>query len=152
MTLKKWIGNIPVPAWMYLMGAAVFHELVLHFWVVDSPMFGRVAAIACFALGLGGLVGLLISFLPGKAQKWVTLTLGILMAVLYLMEYFIDDAYQYFMTKASSMTSAVFYPLSYALGFLGGFALDTFFFGVKATRSRMLSALIVLISIILITI
>lgn len=142
MTLKKWIGNIPVPAWMYLMGAAVFHELVLHFWVVDSPMFGRVAAIACFALGLGGLVGLLISFLPGKAQKWVTFTLGILMAVLYLMEYFIDDAYQYFMTfetiaagaggVATGFAGTVFALLGKNLWRIGVMALPVTLFGVFA--------------------
>ncbi|MBQ8381472.1 MAG: hypothetical protein IJY18_06220 [Clostridia bacterium] len=117
-------------------------------------LIGFAVAAAAFAIALAALLIPAIRNKAGEAKRSNALadfpykaSLGfIAFAALSLY------AYQYFMTKASSMTSAVFYPLSYALGFLGGFALDTFFFGVKATRSRMLSALIVLISIILITI
>lgn len=90
--------RISVPVCLFLPAMAVFCEMILHFWVVESLSFGRIAAVACFALGLGGVLSLPISFLPGKAQKWTAFAVGLLMAVLYLMEYFIDDAYQYFMT------------------------------------------------------
>lgn len=79
--------------------AAAYFELLLHFWTMEQFSAGRLVAVTTFGLGLGALLGLIVSLLPKPgAQKCFACILTTLLAVLYLMEYFLNDAYQNFMT------------------------------------------------------
>lgn len=79
--------------------AAAYYELLLHFWTMEQFSAGRLVAVTTFGLGLGALLGLIVSLLPKPgAQKCFACVLTTLLAVLYLMEYFLNDAYQNFMT------------------------------------------------------
>ena len=84
---------------LFVAVTVLFDELLLHFWVTDNLMTGRLLAVSAFALAWGGFLGLLVSLIPGpRGQKWAAVALSLALAVLYLMEYFLNDAYQTFMT------------------------------------------------------
>ena len=59
-------------------------------------------------------------------------------------------AYQYFLTLASTLDSAILYPMSYALAMASSLILDTFFFKQKFTPKRMLGTVCVAIVIVLV--
>ncbi len=59
-------------------------------------------------------------------------------------------AYQYFNTLASTLDSAILYPVTYALGMIGSVVLDTFFFGHKLTKKRIIALVFVAIAIVLV--
>ena len=91
--------TFPMPSWLFVVLVTVFDELLLHFWTSDTLVFGRLLAILAFALGFGGVLALIASLFPkAKVNKGVAVGLGFVLAVLYLMEYFLVDAYQNFMT------------------------------------------------------
>ena len=96
-----------LPGWCFAPLVVLYGELLLYFWTSDSPTFSRVAMIAAFALGLGGLLALIISLIPnGRAEKIVTVVVTLGLVVLYLAEYFIQDAYQVFMTFSTMLEGA----------------------------------------------
>lgn len=67
--------------------------------MADGIHWGRMAAVVAFALGFGGLFGLLNSLLPSpKAAKWAAVAGGVALTVVWLTEYFVSDAYRVFMT------------------------------------------------------
>lgn len=106
MVKKLFQKRVKVPSWLFLMGMSLFVELLLHFWTNDTTNLGRVAAVAGFALAFGGLLGLICSFFPPKAEKWIAVVIASLMAVLWLLEFFLDDAYGVFMPLISVFDSA----------------------------------------------
>ena len=85
------------PGWLFLAFAVIFDEVMIHLWIREGFSVGTFFQVLLFAAGLGGLLGLLLSFLPGKVQKWTAAALALLMVVLGLTEYFIEDAYMVFM-------------------------------------------------------
>ena len=96
---KTRLPRIPVRSCLFLTLVTVLYEVLLHLWVADVLMTGRFVAISAFAGGFGGILGFLVSLITNKkVQKWVTFAVTLLLAVLYLMEYFIEDAYQTYMT------------------------------------------------------
>ena len=104
---EKTNKKLPIPGWLFVVFAIFYNELVLHLWVADSLHVGRFLAILAFAVGLGSVLSLLISLITGpKAQKWVTGILTLILAVIYLVEYFLFDAYKTFMTLAAVANGA----------------------------------------------
>ena len=90
--------KLTLPGWVFVAFMAVYCELLLHFWTAKNIMPGRLAVVTLFALGLGAVLGLISSLFKAKASKGVAIGIGIFLAVLYITEYFLQDAYQNFMT------------------------------------------------------
>lgn len=105
--IRQKFNTVPVPSWLFLLFMAVFCECMLHFWVMDGFSFSRFATVLLFALGFGCLLGTITSFFGWKgADKWVAATFGFAMIVLYLVEYFVSDTYQVFMTMETLLSGA----------------------------------------------
>ena len=98
--------KIPLPGWLFLIGMSVYAEALLYIWVADTFVAGRFATILVFGLAFGSALGLITSFLPPKGEKWTAVALGSLLGVLCLVEYFLHDAFQYFMPLISIFTTA----------------------------------------------
>jgi len=98
--------TVALPGWLFTAFMVLYCELILHLWITDSLHYGRLAAVIAFALGCGSLLGLLCSFLKPKAGKRVSVAIGFALAVLYLTEYFLSDAYQNFMTFQTIVAGA----------------------------------------------
>ena len=73
------------------------YEAFLHFGTMDLFSAARFATIMIFALGFSCVLSLILSFFSPKVQKIGTLILLAVMALLYIVQYFIHDAYQMFM-------------------------------------------------------
>lgn len=106
----KWKSRIktglPIPAWLFVGIMVVFDEVILHLWTMESFTAGRFLAVLTFAAALGGVLALLTSLFPPNIQKWVAVAAAALLAVFYLTEYFIHDAYQVFMPLSTVMAGA----------------------------------------------
>ena len=102
----KYAKSIRFPGWLFLVGMSMFVELLLHFWTADVIVPGRLAAVVVFGLAFGTCLGFVTSLLPARAEKWVAVVFGFLMAVLCLVEYFLHDAFQYFMPLVSIFATA----------------------------------------------
>lgn len=97
--MKKMIQKkINLPSWLFLGIMLPIYEAFLYLGTTGEFLLQRFVVIMIFALGFGTALGLLISLLPRKAQKWTTLVVVFVLAVLYIVQYFIYDAYQVFMT------------------------------------------------------
>ena len=106
MKIKEMFGRIPVPAWAFTALMVLYNELMLHFWIAEELRPGRLAAVAAFALGLGLVLGLVTSFLPEKAGKWAAVLLSFAVTAVMLLEFFVSDAYQVFMTPETIISGA----------------------------------------------
>ena len=102
-SLQKWTLSPGV----FLMGTAVYQEWLLHFWITEELQWGRFAALTAFALALGCTLAFLVSWIPGpKAAKRTAVTLAALLGMVWLLEYFISDAYQVFMPPVTIFNGA----------------------------------------------
>lgn len=107
MKIKKLIGNIPIPGWLFTLTLAVYCETLLHLWIMDSFSAGRFAAVLLFAVGFGGILSQIASFIGHKKWgKWITVALTFVIAVFYIVEYFVNDAYMGFMTMETLLSGA----------------------------------------------
>ena len=105
--IKKHLGRYPVPGWMYLIFTTAYNEVLLHLWTTEALQPGRFLAVIAFGLGFGCILALVSSLLPSlRAAKWTAVVLGTLVTVIWLVEYFISDAYQVFMTPATVFNGA----------------------------------------------
>lgn len=105
--LRKKVGNVALPGWLLSAGVAVYCELLLHLWITENLKPLRFGAVLAFALGFGGLTGLLNSLFDGKKWgKWVTFSLNFLLCVFYLAEFFCVDAYKNFMSPGMMLGGA----------------------------------------------
>lgn len=102
----KCVKNIRLPGWLFLIGLSVYVESLLYVWTGEDFVFGRFATILVFAAAFGAAMGLIASFFPPKGEKWVSVTLGFLLTVLCLVEYFIHDAFSVFMPLISVFATA----------------------------------------------
>jgi len=90
--------KIQCAAPLYLAGTVLFNELLLHFWVTEHLMIGRILAITAFSFAWGGFLGLLISLIPSpKWQKRTTVIFSLVLGIVCLLQYFLNDAYKKFM-------------------------------------------------------
>ena len=99
--MRRWkekLGKYPIPAWLFAVVTVLWCETLMHFWVMETFSAGRYLAVVCFAVGFGGMIGQIFSFLGQKNWgKWVCTGIMALLTVLYIVEYFVNDAYMSFM-------------------------------------------------------
>ena len=88
---------LKIPAWLFLGIMVVVYELFLHFGTMEEFVPARFGVILVFAIGFAAALGLIVSLFPPKTQKIMTLVLVPVLALLYIVQYFIHDAYQVFM-------------------------------------------------------
>lgn len=104
---RRTLGALPIPAWLFALVTIVYCETLLHLWVMEEFSFGRFAAIVAFAVGFGGVLAQIASFLGHKTWgKWVSVALVGLADILYIVEYFISDAYVLFMDMGTLLGGA----------------------------------------------
>lgn len=104
---KTVLGSFPVSGWPYAVATVVYCEILLHLWVAEEVVPGRFAAVLAFAIGFGGLLGQIASFLGHKKWgKWVNTVLVGLVSVLYIVEFFVNDAYMSFMPMGTLLGGA----------------------------------------------
>ncbi len=106
MKLREKYAKTPFPAWLFAALMVVYNELMLHIWILEEFHFGRLAAVTGFAIGFGMVLALLTSFLSPKAAKWTAVALSAAVSVFWLLEYFVSDAYQVFMTPVTIVSGA----------------------------------------------
>lgn len=105
--IRQKFNTVPFPGWLFVMAMALFCECMMHFWITDAFSLARFAAVALFALGFGCLLGTVTSFFGWKGlDKWIAVGLSFLLVVLYLVEYFVSDTYQVFMTMSTLLGGA----------------------------------------------
>ena len=102
----KYAKKFRFPGWLFLIGMSLYVEILLFIWTAEAFVPGRFAAILIFALAFGSCLGLITSLLPPKGEKWVTVVLSSVLAVLGLTEFFIHDAFQVFMPLISIFATA----------------------------------------------
>ena len=102
--LKK---KIPLSPGVFLVGLVVYNEWMLHLWITETFQWGRFAALTAFALGLGCILGFLVSLIPhGGAAKAAAIVLALVVTIIWLMEYFLSDAYGGFMSPSTIFNGA----------------------------------------------
>ena len=114
--------TLKLPAWLLLAVMIPVYETFLHLGTMNGFLPQRYSVVAIFALGFACALGLLVSFLPPKAQKWTGLALAAVLGVLCIVQYFIHDAYQVFMTFSGIINGAGGVATNYldvVLGLLG---------------------------------
>lgn len=95
------------PGWLFAPLVILYGEPLLSLWTNDTLSFHRLALIGAFALGSAGSLAFLISLIANaKAEKIITAVVSFVLAVMYLAEYFIQDAYQVFMTLSTMLEGA----------------------------------------------
>ena len=104
LTIKK---KYTLSPGVFLMGTTVYLEWLLHFWVTETFQWGRFAALTAFALGFGGLLAFLVSWIPGAAAgKRTAVAVSAALGAVWLLEYFLSDAYQVFMPPVTVFNGA----------------------------------------------
>ena len=94
-----------VPLWLFLSMIVLCYELFLHLGTAEVFVPIRLAAITIFALGFSCVLSLLLSFLSPRGQKIGGVVVSLILAILYIAEYFIHDAFQVFMGVTSMLSS-----------------------------------------------
>ena len=107
MKIKEKLGKFPIPGWLFAIVTVLYCESLLHLWVTEEFSAGRFAAVLAFALGFGGILGQIVSFVGYKNWgKWVTVILVGIVSVFYIVEYFVNDAYMTFMPMGTLLGGA----------------------------------------------
>ena len=105
-TLKEIQNRIAIPGWLFALVMVVFNELMLHLWTNSSVNPTRLGIVLAFALGFGGVLAFLISLLPAKIGKWVSIVAVLLFTILVFVEYFINESFQNFMPFSMMVAGA----------------------------------------------
>ena len=103
MTKKRKI-RFPAPLFAALM--AVYCELMLFWWVPESGHSAQLLQVLIFAVAFGTLLAFVTSLFGSRGGKRCAVVLSLLLAVVYLTQYFIHDAYQCFMTFKTVLAGA----------------------------------------------
>ena len=89
--------KIPFPDWLLVAVMALFCEVMVHLWSCDQFVFGTFLQISLFGAGFGGILAFMVSLFPEKPQKWVAFAISLLIVILYMTQYFVQDAFMVFM-------------------------------------------------------
>ena len=82
--IKEIFGKFPVPAMLMAMFTVLYCETLMHLWITEELSAGRFAAVLAFALGFGGILAQIVSFIGHKKWgKWVTFVLLFLVVTVY---------------------------------------------------------------------
>ena len=100
------LKTFPVPGWLLVAAMVLYCEGVLHLWITETIDPGRLAVVCGLALGCGGVLGLVCSHLPHKAQKITAMAVSLLLVVLYMAEFILSETYQNFMTPQTMVAGA----------------------------------------------
>ena len=107
MMKKTKLPRLGLPAWVFPLSMALFHEVILHLWAMDAFVPSRFLSVALLALGFGLLLGFLVSLIPSaRWAKGVSIGLSLCMTVLWMTEFYITDAYGGFMTLGTVLGGA----------------------------------------------
>lgn len=107
MKIREKFGSLPIPGWLYTIALVLYCETILHLWVMEGFSAARFAAVLAFALGFGGILAQVVSFIGHKPWgKWVTVAVTGLVAAFYIVEYFVSDAYMVFMPMGTLLGGA----------------------------------------------
>lgn len=107
MKIREKLGKYTIPPWLFALGTVLYCEIVFFLWTAETVSAGRFAAVLAFALGFGALMGQIVSFFGHKTWgKWASVVLMTLTSVLYLVEYFVSDAYVTFMPMGTLLGGA----------------------------------------------
>ena len=96
----------PLHGGIFLAFMVFYCEAVLHLWITESLNYSRLLVVAGFGLGLGSLLGIIVSFLPKSARKWTSIVVSVLFVLFYIMEFFLSETYQNFMTVQTILSGA----------------------------------------------
>ncbi len=95
---RQLLPKLPLHGGIFAAAMVVYCELMLHLWTAEPLEPARLVTVLAFGLGLGGLLALALSFIPNpRAGKTAGILVGVVLAILYTVEYFTDDAYKTFM-------------------------------------------------------
>ena len=106
MEKRKKMKALKLPAWLFVAVMIPFYEAFLYFGTAETVVMERFLVIMLLALGFSSAIALVVSFFPPKAQKWIGFSTVLLMGVLCIVQYFIRDAYQVFMTFEGILNGA----------------------------------------------
>lgn len=96
-----------VPGWLLILLMPVLDELMLHLWITDKVTLVPLLCAVAFGLALGAVLALPVSFIRNrKIQKNAAIVLSLILTVLYMAEYFLNDAYQVFMSIGTILDGA----------------------------------------------
>ena len=98
--------KIALPGWLLVTATALFSEILVHLWISEPLASGTFLQVILFGLGFGCVLGLPVSFLPKTSQKWTACILSLLLVVLFLTQYFVNDAYMVFMPLTGILDGA----------------------------------------------
>ena len=98
--------KILFPGGLFVPAMVLYHELALHIWIMDGLHWGRLAAVTAFALGCGLTLGVISSLCSEKTGKGLSVGLSLLASVVWLVEFFVSDSYQVFMTPKTILSGA----------------------------------------------
>lgn len=105
--IKEKFGKVAFPSWLFVLAMALLCECMVHIWVAEAFSFGRFAAVALFALGFGCILATVTSFFGWKGlDKWLAVVISLLLVTFYLVEFFVSDTYQVFMSLGSLIGGA----------------------------------------------
>ena len=91
--------SIPVAGGILLTGITVFYELLLHLWSGSSFAPAQLLPTVLFGLSFGSLLAAIACLLPGKhTQKWFSAAAALMLAVIFMTEYFLNESFRSFMT------------------------------------------------------
>lgn len=107
MKIKEKLGTYPIPSWLFALGTVLYCETVFYLWTAEAFSAGRFAAVLAFSMGFGALLGQIVSFFGHKTWgKWVSVALMVLVSIMYIVEYFVSDAYVTFMPMGTLLGGA----------------------------------------------
>ena len=93
--------------WLLPLFMAVFGEVMVYLWSMESFELHRFLTIFSFGLGFGSVLALIGSLFAGKAPKLVPGIIAFLEAVFYVAEYLINETFQVFMGMETIGAGAV---------------------------------------------
>ena len=98
---------INIPAWLFMLCAVLFDELMLHFWTPGALHFGRLCTVIVCAAAFGLLLALPTALVRNaRLSRILALVLSLIAAVLTLTAFFIQNAFKSFMLPKDILDNA----------------------------------------------
>ena len=105
--LKTWAAKINIPAWLFMLCAVLFDELMLHFWTPRELQLGRLCTVIVCAAFFGLLAALPTAIgRSARLSRILALVLSSVAAILSLTAFFIQNAFKSFMLPKDILDNA----------------------------------------------